>query len=110
DEHEVDTVAVNTFGRGPALLAGSRFDSELMGLDLPGAGGRQAFEERPAERENRPHAGAVADIRFDGFEPAGHAAVQRVVVERLIMRLVRLPLNRPARFDRVDRVPAPAIA
>ena len=39
---------------------------------------------------------AVADRRLDRFEPARDAAVQRVVVERLKVRLVWLALDRAA--------------
>ena len=51
--------------------------------------GREAAEQGAAVFEDGAHAGAVADLVGDRLEPALDAAVQMVVVERLVVRLVR---------------------
>ena len=58
--------------------------SRTVGASLPKASGRT---------EDRAEAGAFADLWLDRREPARDAAVQRVVVECLVVGLVRLSLN-----------------
>src|SRR5215468_3712420 len=53
---------------------------------------------------------SVADVVRDWREPACHPAVQRVVVEGLVMRLMRLALDRALNIRGEDRVAAPAIS
>src|SRR5260370_2826305 len=90
-EHVVDAVAMHALGRGKARLARPRLDAELVQLDMPGADfRRETAEQRAAEAEDRRQARPVADLRRDRLEPALDAAVQRVVVEALVWRRMRL--------------------
>jgi hypothetical protein len=65
-------------------------------------------ERRPAALENRPQARARAELFFHRFEPSLDSAVQRVVVEALVVRLVRLARDGALRWRGERRVtPAP---
>ncbi len=87
DQDVVHAVPVHPFGRRPALGPGPGFDPELMHLDGPmRRAGREPAEQIAAEGQNRPHRRAVADGGVHRREPPSHPAVQRVVVERLIVR------------------------
>src|SRR5205814_8024370 len=94
-QHIVDTVAVQTLGSGTSLHTRPRLDPELVNLDLPRGRFRcKIAEQRPAALENRPHRRAPAGLGRDWREPASDAAVQRVVLEALIVWLMRLADNR----------------
>src|SRR5512132_3251996 len=111
DEDVVDPVAMDAFGRREPRDAGQGLDPELMCLHAPGAGrGREATEERAAEREDGPQALARADLLGYGGEPARDAAVERVVLAILIMRLVGFAADRALGGDGVDGVAATPVA
>ena len=90
DQHVVDAIAMHALGRGLAALAAAGLDAELVHLDVPGADGGQALEQHAAGVEDRCHRRAGGDRGQHGIEPAGDAAVQRVVVAALIVRLLGL--------------------
>ena len=72
------------------MFALARLDAELVGLDVPARGLRgKAPEQGAAVFQDGAHAGAVAALVGDRLEPALDAAVQMVVVEGLVVRLVR---------------------
>ena len=94
-QHPVDAVAVHALRGRPAVLARARLDAELVDLDMPG-GGPQRRRGQPVEQARgrcariARSAGWPADRVGHRLEPALDAAVQRVVVAALVMRLVRL--------------------
>jgi hypothetical protein len=59
-----------------------------------GYGWRERTEEAMAEREDGAQAGAIGDGRIDRFEPALDIALQCVVLQRLVMRLMRRQFDR----------------
>ena len=110
-QHVVDAVAVQALGRGLAVLAGLRFDAELMDLGVPALGiGGELAEEGAAVFEDGAQRGALADLVGDRLEPALDAAVQRVVIEPLVMRLVRPAHDRALAFRGIDGEAAAAVA
>ncbi len=110
-EHEVDAVAMQAFGRRQSFVARQRFDAELVDFDLPLRNvRRQPAKQRASELEDRAERMSAADLGRDRREPARDAAVQRVVVEALIVRLVRLPIDRAVASGRKHGVPAAPIA
>src|SRR3546814_3733985 len=54
----------------------------------------QCAKHARAETQQRAHGGAVADIARDRLEPARDTAIERVVVDTLPVRLMRLALDR----------------
>src|SRR5438477_488910 len=93
-QHPIDAVAVHALRGRASLLTGARLDAELVNLDVPGIGTHrcrgQPIEQIFAGREDRLHRRMRTDRVGDRFEPAFEAAVQRVVVAALVMRLMRL--------------------
>src|SRR5262245_59268299 len=82
-----------------------------MDLDVPRPRAlREAIEEIAAEGEDRREAFARPDRIFDRLEPARHSAVQRVVVDRLEVRLMRRTRHRAAGLDGEGGVTPAAIA
>jgi hypothetical protein len=101
---------VQALRRRLAGLARSRLDAELVDLDVPCAHrGREATEQAMTEMHDRGQAGAVADRFGDRGEPARNPAIQLVVVERLVVRLMQLPADRAVRGGGEDRVAATAV-
>src|SRR5258708_24538351 len=72
--------------------------------------GRGPAEQRAAEAEDRRQTRPIADLRLDRLEPALDAAVQRVVVDALVMRLMRLAGDGALGRHRIDRVAAAPVA
>src|SRR6185437_11725374 len=94
-----------------AVLIALRLDAELVDLDVPALGlGREPAEQGAAVFEDGAHRGAVADPGLDRLEPALDAAVQRVVVQALVVRLVRAALDRALLAGAPDTEAAPAEA
>ena len=93
-QHPIDAVAVHALRGWASLLTGARHDAELVDLDVPGMGTHrcrgQPIEQIFAGREDRLHRRMRTDRVGDRLEPAFEAAVQRVVVAALVMRLMRL--------------------
>src|SRR5437773_11604791 len=87
---------MESFRCRPSFFARARLDPELMDFDFPGRRRRrEAAEESGAELEDRLQARAVGDRGRDRLEPARDAAVDRVVIDRLVMRLMLEPTERP---------------
>jgi hypothetical protein len=86
--HQVDTVAVRTFRRGsPDATLG--VDAELVRFDEPGLLPLECRSD-PTQRPQERLPGRCADNRrLDRLEPALHAAMQRVVFDRLPVRSMR---------------------
>ena len=84
DQHPVDAVAMHALRRGLARLAWRSLDAELVKLDMPGAGaqrfGRGRSEDVEAGAQDRVQRRMLRDCVADRLEPAGKAAIQRVVV------------------------------
>src|SRR5262245_24379553 len=93
-EHPVDAVAMQALRSRPALFANARLDSELMTLHVPRRRPelrrREAVEHRKAQLENRMQRGIFRSGVENRLEPAFDAAIQRVVVTALVVRLMRL--------------------
>src|SRR5260221_10091249 len=103
DQYIVHAIPVQPLGGGASLLTGPRIDAELVTLDMPGRGaGCQAVKQRAAEAENGPHARQIANLGQYRLEPALDAAMERVVIEGLVMRPMRLSYDRAIRCGRVD--------
>src|SRR5262245_65587514 len=100
---------MQAFGRRAACLAAARFDAKLMGLEPPRPRTTsQGLEELAAEHQHRLERRTACDLWRDRLEPPGDAAVDRVVFERLIVRLVGLPLDGRSGESAEHRVaPAP---
>src|SRR3546814_19624808 len=64
-------------------------------FDMPTRDRRcQCAKHARAETQQRAHGGAVADIARDRLEPARDTAIERVVVDTLPVRLMRLARDR----------------
>jgi aromatic ring-opening dioxygenase catalytic subunit (LigB family) len=110
-QHIVDAVAMHALRRGLALLAEAGLDAELVRLDMPMRHvGREAAEQRAAIFEDGAEARALGDLGLDRLEPALDAAVQHVVVEALIVRLMRPAHDRTPALGGEDREPPASIA
>ncbi len=94
DEHVINAIAMHAFWCWQALHVGECFDAELVRLHMPA---RNFWRERAknftAETQNGIEAAAGADARLHGFKPALDAAIERVVVAALIVRLMRLTFD-----------------
>src|SRR5689334_24971160 len=99
---------MHAFRRRQSFAAGLRLDPELVDFDLPArfAGGQTA-EQRATEFENGSERLAVGDRFGDRSKPPRDAAVQRVVIETLIMRLMGPALDRTVSPRAEHRVTAP---
>ena len=114
---EIDAVAVRAFRRRSTDPVG-RVDAELMRLDEPASRRSGVFAGRVADPvEHASEAGdqrtprrVFGDARRDRLEPALHAAVQRVVLDRLPVRPVRRAREGAAGLENEARVPALSIA
>ena len=88
---------MHAFRSRPSFLSGPRLDAELVDLDMPGFRPHlrrgQPVEQALAGRQDRPHRRMRPDRLGDRLEPALDAAMQRVVIAALVMRLVRLARN-----------------
>src|SRR3546814_13713442 len=72
-----------------------RLDAKLVDFDMPTRDRRcQCAKHARAETQQRAHGGAVADNARDRLEPARATAIERVVVDTLPVRLMRLALDR----------------
>ena len=110
-QHEIDAVAMDAFRRGLALGGQFRVDAELVRLDMPMGVWRQASENAAAEAQDRGHRRAAQNMGLDRLVMARDAAVQIVVAQALIVRLVRLHIDDVARRQGPQGgVPARAIA
>ena len=90
-QHVVHAVPVQAFRRRPSLLAGARLDPELMHLDVPRPRAGARLLKRLWQNARivcRRRAGP--DLVGDRREPSLDPAVQRVVVDRLKVGLMRL--------------------
>jgi hypothetical protein len=109
-QHVVDAVAMHAFRRRLAVLAVARLDAELVNLDMPARRlGREPAEQGAAIFEDGAHRGAVADRLGHRLEPALDSAVQLVVVERLVVRLVRAAHDRALLAGAIDGEAAAAV-
>src|SRR5258708_26902684 len=98
DQHIAHAIPVQPLGCGSSLLTGPRIDPELVSLDMPGRGAVcQPVEQRAAEAQNGPHARPIADLGQYRREPALDAAMERVVIEGLVMRPMRLSYDHAIR-------------
>ena len=94
-----------------AQLAVARLDAELVQLDVPLLVAGDLAEHGVTELEQRGQGYTVVQVVEYRCEIARHAAVQRVVVDRLVMRLVGHQLRAlPGAIDCVGCMPALAIA
>ena len=93
-QHIIHTIAVHPLGRRPPRLAAARLDAELVQLDMPGFAGVSRANRSRQMQHSRQHRTRRRYLRHR-IEPARDAAVQRVVVPALVMRLVR-PADDPA--------------
>src|SRR6202035_3119013 len=79
---------------GAALFAGLRLDAKLMQLDMPCCGSdlgrRHSIEQGLARLQDRGQRRVAGDRVAHRLEPALEAAIERVVVPALIVRLMRL--------------------
>ncbi len=91
-QHPVHPVLVHALRRRLPSRAGPRLDAELVHLDVPGGHRRQPVEQVVAEADDGRNAAPRLSSSI-GVEPARDAAVQRVVVAALVVRLVRLALD-----------------
>lgn len=88
-EHEVDTVAMTSLGSGFAGRIDTGFDAKLVHLHMPMLDGRcQRSEEIVAKGEDGAQAGATRYWWLDSFEPSLDIALQGVVLQRLVVRLM----------------------
>ena len=71
-----------------AELAVPCFDSKLVNLDSPCAHAGDALERAPRKPQNCRERRALADGGVDRREPARDPAVERVVIDTLVVRLV----------------------
>ena len=104
---------MHAFRGRPPLLAGPRLDAELVDFHVPSLGAQlgrsEPVEQGMACAQDRGQ-GRVARNRVgDRFEPALDAAIERVVVAALIVRLTRLPGD-PGRCGAKNPEPAAAVA
>ena len=93
-QHPIDAVLMHSLRRRLAGLAELGGDAELMRLDVPGRRRGQLVEQRVAGAQNGLKRRAVGDLGLDRVEPAGDAAIERVEIPALIMRLRRLTRDR----------------
>lgn len=107
----VDAVTMHALGCRPAGSVGARLDAKLMALDLPVCVRSQRTEQAAAERKYAVHRRARDDLGMHRLEPALDATDQRVVVDALIVRLMRLERDLVlARARRQSRMAASTVA
>ena len=81
---------MHALGCRPAGRIRACLDPKLMALDLPFFAWAQRTEQTAAERKHALHRRTFDDLCMHRLEPALDAADQRVVVDALVVRLVRL--------------------
>ena len=104
-DDEIDPVAMHAFRRWFAKLAVAGLDAKLVKLDMPLWICAYLAEQLIAEFQQRGQRIAFVQIVEDRGEVTRNATVQRVVVHRLVMRLIRHQLCRLAGIhDRIGGV------
>lgn len=113
DEHPIHPVPMQPFRCRPPFRLWPRFDAKLVHLHMPairpqGYGGK-AGKQMVAELQHGGGRGVRGDRLADRLEPAGDAAIERIIIPALVMRLVGFPLDCAA-ADREGGETAAAIA
>ena len=104
-------VAVHAFRGRFTGFVGACLDAELVHFDAPVVrGGCQCTEQFAAEGKDAPQAGSVGDSRLHRREPALDVALQRVVSEALVMRLMRFAEDLASCVGREHGMPTTAVA
>src|SRR5215472_8301321 len=112
-QHPVDPVPVHALRGRAAFLALARLDAKLVDFDMPRLGTqlcrRHPVEQGMARAQNRGERRVSRYGIGHRLEPALDAAVERVVIAALIMRLARLA-DDPAGAGAENAKPAAAVA